>query len=834
MTHTTARLPDLLEPASDETCDALSTDPFRYARHRKFVLVTFCIFVPLHIVANVLNAFRVPYLPYRMVLEGTSVLGLVMAFAVIGWIHRTRVPSVICVVIIFLCLLSLVLDHPNVRASLSDLSGIPQRGILRGINNSVKDASGGLALVMMFWLLIDASEYAATAKQRGRSEAIQAAELEAVRAEIAERKRVEAELRDSEEKWRSTTENAPDHILLLNRDGTIRFINHTVSGVPPAKIVGTNILDHADPRFHESIRSCFDEVLSTGKPGKFELDYEGKGDCLRCYASRVGPVYCDGAIVGLTVSSRDISERKKMETELLEAKESYEHLYHYAQVGLYRTRISDGKLLACNEQLARIFGYADHEECCDLWTAKATYFDLEERSRLLKDLEVSPSFQDREFKVHHTDGSIGWVSLSARIYPDQGYLEGACADISQRKHAEEALQQAHDDLERQVEKRTSELRAANEQLREEVETRQQAERKFRDLLESAPDAMLITAPDGRMLLMNRQVSRVFGYTRNELTDQPIEVLIPKHSPSSETDSSIENPGGGNTPNPLWASESTGRRKDGSEFPAEIRQCTIATEEGPVGAVSIRDVTGRKELESSLRRSEKLASVGTLAAGIAHEINNPLGAILLCSEAARRWMTLPDGEAKLSDCLDEIKVETERCSRIVKNVQQFARRETSPKAPHDLLEIAETARDQVQRLCEHDPQFKDVEIDVSAESKLPRPIVNAMQMEQVFVNLLQNAVQASGPGTRVDMRISSNSDSLRISVTDEGRGMSEAEKTQAFDPFYTTKSPDRGTGLGLSIVHGLVTQHEGLLELESAPNKGTTITVVLPIRSAVVV
>jgi PAS domain S-box-containing protein len=241
----------------------------------------------------------------------------------------------------------------------------------------------------------------------------------------------------------------------------------------------------------------------------------------------------------------------------------------------------------------------------------------------------------------------------------------------------------------------------------------------------------------------------------------------------------------------------------------------------------RDITEQKQTEEALRRAERLASIGTLAAGIAHEINNPLQGIVLSAEVAVQARRRPDGEQILDQVLPSIRSEALRCGRIVKSVLQFARQEVSQRWPCDLGQIARRSRDLVRKLAAE----RRVTIVIQQPGPLPEAVVNPTEMEQVFVNLLSNAVQASGPDSVVTVSLEAQADAIGVQVIDQGCGMTRQQAERMLDPFYTTRQHEGGTGLGLSISYGIIRQHGGTIDVKTAPGRGTTMSILLPVAGA---
>ena len=238
----------------------------------------------------------------------------------------------------------------------------------------------------------------------------------------------------------------------------------------------------------------------------------------------------------------------------------------------------------------------------------------------------------------------------------------------------------------------------------------------------------------------------------------------------------------------------------------------------------------QELKASQQRladADRMASLGTLAAGIAHQINNPLAVILLAAQYGKLSEGAPDYPEIAQQVIADITTEAHRCGDIVQNVLQFARGESSDRRPDDLNAA-------VQRACIETGQYAG-EHNASLEFELPQeplPVrMNPLEIEQVLVNLIRNAVESKSSGVRVRVRARRVGDRARVEISDNGRGLEEAEQRRIFDPFYTTRLNDGGTGLGLSIAHGMVRGHAGTLSVESAPGSGTTFIVDLPSHKA---
>ncbi len=240
-----------------------------------------------------------------------------------------------------------------------------------------------------------------------------------------------------------------------------------------------------------------------------------------------------------------------------------------------------------------------------------------------------------------------------------------------------------------------------------------------------------------------------------------------------------------------------------------------------------DVTDARAVQGRIMHSEKLAAVGQLAAGVMHEINNPLATIGACVAAMQG--KLEDGEATpaaLDEYLDIIDREVERCSKIVDGLLDFSRPKGQSKAPLSV----DTLVDETLFLLKHHARFKRMTVERKLAPGLPRILGNKEQLIQALMALLLNAADAMEQTGRLTVSAArgERDDELMVAVEDTGIGISRDDQSKIFEPFYTTKQPGRGTGLGLSICYGIVEAHRGRIEVDSIPGRGATFRVYLPV------
>ncbi|MFI1996637.1 ATP-binding protein [Actinoplanes sp. NPDC020271] len=378
---------------------------------------------------------------------------------------------------------------------------------------------------------------------------------------------------------------------------------------------------------------------------------------------------------------------------------------------------------------------------------------------------------------------------------------------------------------------------------------------FEDLLEAAPDAIVGVTADGTIVLVNAQTERLFGFRRQELVGQCVDVLVPeafRAAHPGHRDRYFAQP----RSRPMGAGLSlTAVRKDGTEFPAEISLSALDTGEGLIVSAAIRDVTDRliaqaererlitqaerDAAERRMQHARRLESLGELAGGVAHDFNNLLAVISNYTELVRETLAEPalDRAAIDTAChdLEQISRAAERAARLTKQLLTFGRRDITHAEVLDLNRVAGEVHEMLRRtIGEH------IRLVIDLEPALRPVTADPTQIEQILVNLVVNARDAMPGGGTVSVE-TTNADLgdddvtevltagryARLRVSDTGTGMPPEVMERAFEPFYTTKPRGSGTGLGLATVYGIVRSSGGDIDLYSKPGTGTTITILLP-------
>jgi signal transduction histidine kinase len=274
-------------------------------------------------------------------------------------------------------------------------------------------------------------------------------------------------------------------------------------------------------------------------------------------------------------------------------------------------------------------------------------------------------------------------------------------------------------------------------------------------------------------------------------------------------------------NERWRSSAEKAAEETTDW--DISSYPIPDEQGQVTQAILyeQDITEKRRLEAILTQSEKLAAVGQLAAGVAHEINNPLTAIIANAQILHR--ELPQ-DSDLQESVDLIARAGARAAQVVRNLLDFARKEEYHLGLTDVNETLEKALELVQ----HELVARGVHLDFDPDLNLPPLLASADHLQSVWLNLLLNAIDSLDK-TPSQIRVASRKlgDEIHVQVADNGKGVPAERLTRIFEPFYTTKAPGRGTGLGLSVSHRIVKQHGGHIRVESQVGAGSTFTVIIP-------
>jgi two-component system NtrC family sensor kinase len=624
---------------------------------------------------------------------------------------------------------------------------------------------------------------------------------------VRERILIDDELRRSEERFRTLIENSSDAVTVLNADGTLRYESPSMSrmlGYEPGATMGKASFELVHPDDLPGVADGLSKLLqSPGGTAQLDVRVQHKDGSWRILEVVARNLLDEPAIEGIVVNQRDITERKQAEEQLRQSEERYRLLAENVTDVIW-TMDMDLKYTYVSPSVERLRGYSVEEVMTQGIQASVAPESLEVALNVfaeelaIEELETKDLVRIRtlELELNCKDGSTIWTEIRISSLRDQdgrpvGIL-GITREITKRRQMERELRESED--------------------------------RLRTLIENAPDSIGAYELDGTIVDVNRKGEELLGYSRDELVGRNmLDIGVIPEDYISRTVKAFANN--------VW--DSSGRpfefeliRKDGSRICVEVT--TLAVErQGKTEVICIsRDVTQRKQMEQQLHLAGRLAAVGQLAAGVAHELNNPLSAVQGFAQLLAQRSNLD--EATKGD-IETIYREAQRATKITGNLLSFARKYTPEKR---LISVNE-ALEQSLELHAYRMRVNNVEVVTQLDPDLPKTMADFHQMQQVFVNITTNAEQAvtevRGKG-RVVVKTKRVGNMIRVTFTDDGPGIPDDILKSVFDPFFTTKDVGKGTGLGLSICYGIVREHGGRMYAKSDTGKGASFVVEIPIVS----
>ena len=350
------------------------------------------------------------------------------------------------------------------------------------------------------------------------------------------------------------------------------------------------------------------------------------------------------------------------------------------------------------------------------------------------------------------------------------------------------------------------------------------ERQLAGIIQSTMDAIITIDDEQRVVQFNAAAESMFGCSANETMGKPIDRFLPERFRANHRQH-VKNFGKTRiTDRRMGALGAvSGLRVNGEEFPIEASISQFKKGKQRFFTVILRDITERKGLERQLRQTERLAELGTLAAGMAHEIGTPMNVILGRAE----YLMRKTSEESTKKELTTIVAQVERITKIMNQLLSFARQRPIERHPLALSlvvhEIVDVFRERLEK--------QRIRLEVDLEPHCPTVPADRDQMGQVLLNLIVNAIQAMSGGGTLSLALRCRNDHVLLSVSDTGCGILPDDVPKLFTPFFSTKEVGEGTGLGLTVVHGIIEEHQGSITVDSEPGRGTTFHIHLPVQQA---
>jgi len=593
----------------------------------------------------------------------------------------------------------------------------------------------------------------------------------------------------SQRNFKELIDSLDDAAFAVSLDGTLKTVNRRTSetlGAPYAQLVGHKLEEFLGAPLRAEASGSMERFLEKRNwSGVVEVHL--KNDPRRLYYDCVVNAIVKGDdVTGASVLARDITGHREKE-------QRFTQLFESLQEGVYIST-PEGKLLEVNPALVSILGYDSKEDLLNLPPEQLSV-DARGEPVLGRAGSQSGRTRTRELRLRKKDGGVAVCVDTSTGVMEEGRLvryQGTLVDVTEK-------------------------RAMERQLRRQEEFRQR-------LLESFPDLILVLDMKGQYTFVSARIRELLGYGPEHLVGKNIDDV---ENTSPELAALYRTVATGKSSR--TSCEYGSRHHDGSWRTMLGMASPLLDAEGkPAGVIiSVRDMTMEKKLEQQIIQSERLAAMGQMIGGFAHELNNPLTSILGMAELLQEG-GVSEGARKQIGILHQ---QARRAAEIVQNLQYFARPPAPGKSHVNLNELVQrTVQMQTYPL-----RKSNITVDFLQEPSIPAIVADPNQLMQVFLNLLLNAEQAireSREKGTIRVRIGRNPDSVWIVFQDDGPGIAPENLTHIFDPFFTTRRPGRGTGLGLSICKTVLREHGGNIEAASAPGGGAVFTITLPVGTPV--
>jgi len=599
-------------------------------------------------------------------------------------------------------------------------------------------------------------------------------------------------------------------VVVLDSEGKVSYTNRTfeeLTGYDSEELEDVDWFETLTPKDrYPQVWEEFQRLIAEGRLDRFENPILTKSGEERYIVWRNSVLRRRGKVVGTASIGIDISERKRAEEALRDSEQKLLAVFMSVPVGIAVSDPGDGRIYDVNREYERMFECSYDDVVGKSSIELGLWADSKDRQLLIDLIEKDGKVEDLDLAMRTRSGRELTVRTNALPLTIGGsqFLVFALADISEREHIEEQL----------------------EMLKHSIDTH--------------PDGVYWLDANGEFVYVNEAGCRAVGYSLEELLGKPVSLVNPTATPER-----MKTVWEKLRSERFYTSESVHRRKDGSEFPAEITSTYVQFGGREFNCGFARDLSEQKRaqeeralLAKQLQQAQKMEAIGRLAAGVAHSFNNILTALGGYCELL--LAKLPEG----SDCrpeAEQIKRASDHAASITRELLLFSRREAARRVRLDLNTVVVQTQLLLRELIRG-----DIKILTALAPVVPPVLADRSQIEQVLVNLVVNASDAMPTGGVIaietaDLELGepllagvATLDAGRyvaLVVKDSGSGMDERTLAHIFEPFFSTKTPDRGTGLGLATVYSIVEESGGHIHVDSKPNAGTKFTIFLPVAPA---
>jgi PAS domain S-box-containing protein len=615
--------------------------------------------------------------------------------------------------------------------------------------------------------------------------------------DITERKQAEEAFNLQRAYFQQLFDNSPDAIVMLDINDRLSHANRgfeALFGYSTEEIQGQSLRGLIVPEEDEDATSASIQKVFSGEVVRRETIRIRKDGSLVDVSTLSYPIQLNGKVVGACFTYTDITQRKQAEEKLQQSEENYKTLFNSSVVGMYVMDADTMKVVMGNRAAQEMVGFSSAEE--GIGVNPFDFVVPEDREKVLE-IAINEFLQDsrqtHEIQIMDKNGRKRWQSISIARITHKGRLSSLVSftDVTERKQAEEALRQS--------------------------------EENYRALFDSTViGTIVLDAETMKVAMANQAAVEMFGFSSPEerIGLNPVDFIPPEDKEMTLEIIMKE----------LFEQDLRTTRefraitKDGREIWISATGARIMHEGRLAGLISFTDITEQKRQNERLMMTDRLASIGELAAGAAHELNNPLTTITGFSQLLME-KEIPDD---IREDLKLINNEAQRAANVTKNLLTFARKHTPVKQLNQINNIIED----ILKLRAYEHKANGIEVKRQLAPNIPEIMVDYFQMQQVLLNIIINAeyfiTDAHNRGTLTIATQKQNS-TVIISIADDGPGIPSENLSRLFDPFFTTKEAGKGTGLGLSICHGIVTEHGGQIYARTQQGKGATIVVELPIN-----